>query len=200
MKKEKQKSGKKQIVLIVAGIVFGVLAVIYLAFAFYFHSHFLFHTKINGTDSSCATVSDVEDKIRNGIDGYTLSIEERDGKTETISGKDISVTPQFDGSLEECLKKQNPFGWIASLFKDSEYSMDTMISYDEDELAKVMSDLDCMDSEAQVAPENARISEYSKEDGYTVIPAEYGTTVNADALKEAVNNAITNLNAALHCK
>ena len=87
MKKEKQKRGKKQIVLIVAGIVIGVLAVIYLAFAFYFHSHFLFHTKINGMDSSCATVSDVEDKIRNGIDGYTLSIEERDGKTETISGK-----------------------------------------------------------------------------------------------------------------
>ena len=65
MKKEKQKRGKKQIVLIVAGIVIGVLAVIYLAFAFYFHSHFLFHTKINGMDSSCATVSDVEDKIRN---------------------------------------------------------------------------------------------------------------------------------------
>ena len=194
MKKEKQKRGKKQIVLIVAGIVIGVLAVIYLAFAFYFHSHFLFHTKINGMDSSCATVSDVEDKIRNGIDGYTLSIEERDGKTETISGKDISVTPQFDGSLEECLKKQNPFGWIASLFKDSEYSMDTMISYDEDELAKVMNDLDCMDSDTQVAPENAKISEYSREDGYTVIPAEYGTTINADALKEAVNNAITNLN------
>ena len=106
MKKEKQKRGKKQIVLIVAGIVIGVLAVIYLAFAFYFHSHFLFHTKINGTDSSCATVSDVEDKIRNGIDGYTLSIEERDGKTETISGKDISVTPQFDGSLEECLRSR----------------------------------------------------------------------------------------------
>lgn len=39
MKKEKQKRGKKQIVLIVAGIVIGVLAVIYLAFAFYFHSH-----------------------------------------------------------------------------------------------------------------------------------------------------------------
>ena len=72
--------------------------------------------------------------------------------------------------------------------------MDTMISYDEDELAKVMNDLDCMDSDTQVAPENAKISEYSKEDGYTVIPAEYGTTINADALKEAVNNAITNLN------
>ena len=69
-----------------------------------------------------------------------------------------------------------------------------MISYDEDELAKVMNDLDCMDSDTQVAPENAKISEYSKEDGYTVIPAEYGTTINADALKEAVNNAITNLN------
>lgn len=105
MKKEKQKRGKKQIVLIVAGIVIGVLAVIYLAFAFYFHSHFLFHTKINGTDSSCATVSDVEDKIRNGIDGYTLSIEERDGKTETDKRKRhigyTAVRRQSGGMLKE---------------------------------------------------------------------------------------------------
>ena len=92
MKKEKQKSGKKQIVLIVAGIVIGVLAVIYLAFAFYFHSHFLFHTKINGTDSSCATVSDVEDRGTGGKD--------RDDKRKRHIGY-TAVRRQSGGMLKE---------------------------------------------------------------------------------------------------
>lgn len=194
MKKEKRKSGKKQIALIAAGVVTSLLVVVYLAFAFYFHSHFLFHTKINGTDSSRATVLEVEDKIRSEIDGYTLSIVERDGKTETINGRDISIAPQFDGSLEECLKEQNAFGWIVSLFKKSEYSIDTMVSYDTDELSEVMAELDCMDSEKQEAPKNAQISDYTAMDGYTVIPAEYGTTVSEETFGEAVHRAITNLN------
>ena len=103
MKKEKQKSGKKQIVLIVAGIVFGVLAVIYLAFAFYFHSHFLFHTKINGTDSSCATVSDVEDKERNRW-LYTFhrgtGWKDRDDKRKRHIGH-TAVRRQSGGMLKE---------------------------------------------------------------------------------------------------
>ena len=193
MKKENQKSKKKHTALIVAGAVVCVLAVVYLAFAFYFRSHFLFHTKINGMDSSCSGVSDVEDKIRDGIDGYVLTLEERGDKTETINGRDISIAPQFDGSLEKLLKEQNAFGWVASLFKKSEYSIDTMVSYDKEELSDVIAKLDCMSSEEQVAPENAEISDYSETDGYTVIPAEYGTTVDGDALQKTISDAVTNL-------
>ena len=73
MKKKNRKVGKKQIVLIVAGIVFGVLAVIYLAFAFLFHNHFCSIQRSTARTVPVRPFLTWKDKIRNGIDGYTLS-------------------------------------------------------------------------------------------------------------------------------
>lgn len=195
--KKKNQNKKKHTVQITTGIVLFVLAVVYLAFGIYFKSHFLFRTTINGLDSSGQSISQVEDEISDEIDSYVLTLEERDGKSETINGKDISIAPQFDGSLEELLKEQNAFGWIVSVFREQEYSIETMVSYDEEKLADAVADLECMDEENQVSPVNAQISDYSETEGYTIVPAEYGSTVNTEVFSEKVKNAVANLDEKL---
>ncbi len=195
--KKKNQNKKKHTVQITTGIVLFVLAVVYLAFGIYFKSHFLFRTTINGLDSSGQSISQVEDEISDEIDSYVLTLEERDGKSETINGKDISIAPQFDGSLEELLKEQNAFGWIVSVFREQEYSIETMVSYDEEKLADALAKLECMDEENQVSPVNAQISDYSETEGYTIVPAEYGSTVNTEVFSEKVKNAVANLDEKL---
>lgn len=195
--KKKNQNKKKHTVQITTGIVLFVLAVVYLAFGIYFKSHFLFRTTINGLDSSGQSISQVEDEISDEIDSYVLTLEERDGKSETINGKDISIAPQFDGSLEELLKEQNAFGWIVSVFREQEYSIETMVSYDEEKLADAVANLECMDEENQVSPVNAQISDYSETEGYTIVPAEYGSTVNTEVFSEKVKNAVANLDEKL---
>lgn len=175
-----KKTKNKKRVGLWLGIVVGILVVVYLAFAFYFKSHFLFHTTINGLDSSGYTVKKVEDGIAHEIESYVLTIEERGDETEQIDGKDISLEPQFDGSLDKLLKEQNAFAWVTSLFKKQDYQLETMVVYDESALQKEVENLSCMQEENQTAPVNAKISEYSEENGYVVIPAEYGTTLEQE--------------------
>ena len=189
----KGQNKKKHILLPVVAVIVCVLLLVYFAVSFYFKSHFLFHTTINGLESSGYTVSKVEDEIADEIDSYVLNIQERGEKEENINGEDISLKPEFDGSLEKLMEEQNAFAWIGALFGKQEYTIDTMVTYDEEALQKSMEALSCVDSASEAAPVNAKISEYSETDGYTIIPAEYGTTVDDTALQGAVADAISNL-------
>ena len=57
-----------------------MLAVVYLGFAVYFFSsHFMFFTTINGTDVTLKSVSQVEEYMRQQVADYTLTLEESDG-------------------------------------------------------------------------------------------------------------------------
>ena len=61
---------------------------------------FLPGTVINEMDMSDKTVEQVKEEIMSGLDGYVLTIRERGGSEETISGEAIGLHAEFDGSLE----------------------------------------------------------------------------------------------------
>lgn len=191
VKRTKNKN-KKRIGLFLA-ILIGMIAILYLAVSFYFRSHFLPHTTINGVDSSGYTVEKVEHEIAQEIKNYTLTIEMREDRTEEINGKDISIEPQFDGSIENLLKKQNEFEWMLSFFKKYDYQSETMVAYDETALEEAVENLDCVQEENQIAPVNAKVSEYSEENGYVIVPAEYGTTLSKESVIAVVKDAVISL-------
>ena len=72
---------------------------------------FLPGTVINEMDMSDKTVEQVKEEIMSGLDGYVLTIRERGGNEETISGEAIGLHAEFDGSLEALLEDQNPMDW-----------------------------------------------------------------------------------------
>ncbi len=45
--------------------------------------------------------AEVQELIAEGVNGYTLTIDERNNQTETIAGTDIKLHAEFDGSLEK---------------------------------------------------------------------------------------------------
>ena len=47
---------------------------------------------INEMDMSDKTVEQVKEEIMSGLDGYVLTIRERDGNEETISGEAIGAS------------------------------------------------------------------------------------------------------------
>ena len=54
-----------------------------------------------------------------------------------------------------------------------------------------------MQEENQRKPVDASCSGYSKADGYTLVPADYGTTIDETALKNAVAEAVEGLEDTL---
>ena len=61
------------------------------------------NTTINGLDVSGLTPEEIKDRITAETSGYTLTLQERGGASEVISGSDIGFHPEFDGTLEQIL-------------------------------------------------------------------------------------------------
>lgn len=180
---------KKRVGLTIA-IVVTVIAVCYFAFALFFQSHFCFGTSIDGIPVGGRSVAKVEELIREEIEGYVLKLVEREDETETISGNSVGIAPVFQGEVEELLEAQNGFAWPCTLFKKEELQLEKMVSFDEDALKKVIKELSCMQKENQRKPVDASCSEYNEKEGYTLVLADYGTTMDEEKLVEAVSDAI----------
>ena len=173
---------------IVLGSIFGVLAVVYLGFAFFFSSHFMFFTTINGTDVTLKSVSQVEEYMRQQVADYTLTLEESDGDTEEISGSDISLEYVPGDELEKLVKGQKNFLWLKALWDHPELETRVGVKYDEDALARQIEGLACMDPENQVKSVNAH-PEF-KETQFEIVPEVVGTQINTEVFNEAIRTSI----------
>lgn len=194
LKSEHRKNGKKAawIAACTAGILLVAAGGVYVGMSQKYKTRFFPNTQINGVDASGKTAAEVQELIAEGVNGYTLTIDERNNQTETIAGTDIKLHAEFDGSLEKMVAAQNPFAWLWHM-KQEEYTIGTMVAYDDAALESQIRNLSCLDPEKAVEPVNAKISEYVSGQGYSIEPEQEGTAVEAEKLTQAVTGAIENL-------
>ena len=194
LKAEHRKNGKKAawIAACTAGILLVAAGGVYVGMSQKYKTRFFPNTQINGVDASGKTAAEVQERIAEGVNGYTLMITERNNQTETIAGTDIKLHAEFDGSLEKMVATQNPFAWLWHM-KQEEYTIGTMVAYDDAALESQIRNLSCLDPEKAVEPVNAKISEYVSGQGYSIEPEQEGTAVEAEKLTQAVTGAIENL-------
>lgn len=186
---------KSKMILIYVTISFSVL-LIYLLISFYYNNHFFKNTMINGVKTSNMTVDQVEEAINAQIKTYTLTLNERNDKSEQISGGDINLHVDFNGSIKKLLEQQNGFLWPISLNKANELEVSTMFEYDESLLKQVFRELESLKEENNIKPKDAYISKYTK-NGYEIIPEDPGSKVKEDVLYEEINKAISSLETSL---
>ena len=195
LKAEHRKTtGKKTawIAACTAGILLVAAGGVYAGMSQKYKTRFFPNTQINGVDASGKTAAEVQELIAEGVNGYTLTIDERNNQIETIAGTDIKLHAEFDGSLEKMVAAQNPFAWLGHV-KQEEYTIGTMVAYDDAALESQIRNLSCLDPEKVVEPVNAKISEYVSGQGYSIEPEQEGTAVEAEKLTQAVTGAIENL-------
>ena len=102
--------------MIIAGVL-GAVFLIYLGFSLFFINHFYFGTKINDVSFSGKTVKDVEKYMKKQVSDYTLTLKERNGKTELIKGSTVELQYKNGKGVEELKEKQNPFLWYGSFWR-----------------------------------------------------------------------------------
>lgn len=190
-----EKKKRKKTAAIVAGSIIGVLVLIYVGFAIFFSSHFMFFTKINGTDCSLKSVSQVEAHMKHQVADYVLTLEESNGGSEKISGSDISLKYVPGEQLEKLAKKQNNFLWITSLWNHPKITAKIGVEYDKDALAKITEGLECLKPENQTVSVNAH-PEFQN-DKFVVVPEVVGTQIDMEKFNEAVTKAINGFKPTL---
>ncbi len=200
----KPRSRKKKpfpVKAVVIGVITALAAAgagtgLYLYTGKQYETVFFPHTVINGHDVSRKTTQEVKDLITAGIEGYTLTIQEREGKTEQITGEEIGLHSVFDGSLEEYLEAQDPMRWWQA--QGAEYEISTMIAYDEEKLQEKIKNLACFSEENAREPKDAYVSDYEPGQGFRVIPEEPGTILEQDKVALGIADAISNLKTELN--
>lgn len=174
--------------LLAAGVFVGVLAAAYIGVSVYFTSHFYMNTEINGHDFSMKTAADVKEYIEQQVQGYSLTILEKDNKTDSISGEEISLKYNENKDIENVLKKQNAFLWPQAFFVKNSSKATVDVSYDREALEDKISRLQAVKAE-QIPPTSA----YPRFDGteYVVEPEVTGTEVNQELLREKIHQYIS---------
>mgnify|MGYP003307081749 CR=1 FL=1 len=187
----------KKVIITISAIVFGFIA-LYIGISIFFTSHFYFRSTINGVDVSGKNIVAAKELIQKNLDEYELVITERDGTTESIIGSDFSLKATWNNEIENCLEKQNGFSWIIKLFKPDYHDSAIQISFDEAKLKQLLNALPCMEDAKQVAPESAKVSEYSPEHGYQLVPSVAGSQIDETAFYAKVNESIYSMKTELN--
>lgn len=202
MKRKERARSRKKKTFPVAAAAIGVGTVCFLAAAsagVYIYKGqqykrvFFPNTVINGIDASGKSVEEVKALIASEIDGYVLTIEERDGETEQIAGDDIGLHSEFDGSLETLLEAQEPMKWWSLQKEEKTYEIETMVVYEEELLMEKVDGLRCFSEELVKAPENAYLSDYVSGQGYAIVPETRGNLLVKETAVAGIVDAIHNL-------
>ena len=169
------------LILIMAGIyVFGVR---------HFTTHFFPNTTINGVQVGGMTADDAKYAIQNRIRDYALTVVERNGITETITGDQIYMQYVDDGQIQDRLDLQNPRFWVFRLTGGRDYKVSVGYTYDKEIIDSVLDQMQCFQSENEEAPTSATIVE--TEDGmYAIKDSQQGTTLDRQKTRLAVMQAI----------
>lgn len=181
------KSSKGKITIAVI-ILLLILGGVYGGFAYYFNTHFFLNTTINGIECEKLTVQEVKARLQESVLEYSLTVKERDDKTETIPALDFGLTYVDDGGVEKQKELQHPMAWITALFENNTYQVSANITYDKNVVDGIMDKMECFQEGNVTAPANAYLNE--TETGYEIVPEVQGNTLNRETVKQLIIDAV----------
>lgn len=196
---ERKRTGRKIAVAVGGAVLTAAVAAgaVYVGMGQKYKRVYFPNTTVNGLNVSGLTPEETKQRITEETNGYTLTIQERGGETETIQGVDIGLHPEFDGTLEQILDNQNTLAWGFHISRYVDYTIDTMAAFDDAKLSDTVSGLNCLTPERACAPQDAYISDYISGKGYEIVPEEQGASPDPQLLSSAVHDAILNFQESL---
>ena len=179
---------KKKILYVMVAVA-AIITLVYLGLALFFTKHFYFNTFINGENYSAGSVNSAQNFVLDTSNHYTLTINGRDGITDTITSADIGLKLEFGEEFQNIIETQDAFLWPFSLFKKCEYTVDTMVTYSEEAFDNKIDTLCFFEQENIRQPQNAYLSDYTEE-GYQIIPEDKGTVPIRTKIYNAVKESV----------
>lgn len=186
--------GKKKkglIALLICAIV--IVGVYLTGFIVFQTAFFMPKTSVNQVDVSWKTDKEAETLLTADVEGYALTIEERNDQTEVLKGADFGVQAKLDNKVTDALKAQDTKLWFVDVFKDKEIHLEDIAVYDNDALNEVIPTLNCLDESQMIPSENATISETMTDGAFTIVDEVYGTEAISDNVYAAINEAVAGM-------
>ena len=171
-------------------VLFSLFVLAYAATALYFTRHFMFNTYVNDVEAFNKTPGEIENEVTAGVKQYVLKINSRGGVTDTISANDISLSLRMDGQFEEALRTLSPFLWPKYLFEETHLTTDNIVVYSDTAIENLVEKLSLFSAENVVEPTDAHVSDEIGDDGFYVVPEDYGQSPIEDVVLREITAAL----------
>jgi hypothetical protein len=154
-------------------------------------SKFVPGTRINGVLVGGMTVEEAKIQIE-GFYGreYQLSIKDKGGVSEVISGPEIAYQVVLTEGLQTILEEQNASGRVAGPAADNSHNQKGVVSYDEGKLKEKLNSLSCINGKDITVTRNARITDWQQGIPFAILPEVQGNSVNLEKLEATVKAAL----------
>ena len=153
---------------------------------------FVAGTSVNGLGIAGLTTEEAAERI-NGFyaSEYKLTIKEKDGKEEVITGPEIGFVVGIpDGSLQEILNQQNAAGRPFGPDVNNKHRIQLASTFSEEALNQKISGLACISGTGIVTTADARVSDYQEGQPFTIIPEVRGNNVDTAKTEEVIRAAV----------
>lgn len=197
--KPKKKKISKKAIIITSSILLAIVAVVlgaYLGIASYYKERFLMGTFVNGVDCSDKTLEDVEAMLQKQVEEYSITIYEANDASEVIEGTAMDIKYGGYKELKEAFEKQNAYHWPKALFEKTNIKAEIVFEYSREKLDTIISELECMKPENQVAPVSATVVYSGSE--FVIQNEVYGTQLDATKVIEVIHAGVVAMEEAVN--
>lgn len=164
-----------------------ILLFLYVFGVIIFSFLFPFRCYINQNKVSCMLLSDAVMNELYDTRNQAFTFELRNGVKEQVLFSDLGIYQL--GDLDESVKLPNRFLWPLSFFRDTVYHTDERYDWDVDTLLASLKNLTFLSEDYDIKPTQARV--VKNKDGFAVVPAFAGTSVDLARLFDQVCQALS---------
>ncbi len=175
-------------ILLAVGIPAAALAVAWGAGYSRYENTFMPRTFINKMNVSGMTADEVKEKLDEEAAKYTLTVKERENKTETISANALGIAYKDTGDVDKALADQNRALWFYESGQSKSITVADDYTFSEKMTRQAAQNLAAMDPANMTDPENASI--VKGEDSFSIKEATSGTRLDPQKTENAIVDAV----------
>lgn len=195
MSNSEKTTGSKKALWIGFGIVGGVILLALSGFALYKHIEYsgkwYENTTVNDVDVSKMSLGSSKQIILSKQNGYTLTVQGRDGQTLEIDGDAIEYSMSIGDDFDECFKKQHEN--FVLFAPQGKYEIKYNVTYNKDKLYKIIEKSEMVKGSKEYKlrkPESAYVGFSEIDQKFTVVKEVLGNKIVKENLEKAVEDAL----------
>lgn len=196
-KQPKDRTKLKKGLAIGFGSVFGLLLIIYLVGVFVFADRLYPNTKFGDLDVSMQTSAELRDTLNNRVEGYSLSVKNKNGFACTISSSDIGLAVDGNVTLSQMVPNRTSLTWPIDIFQSHDISKNVDTSYNLAIVQSTISGAVQKYNETATLPVSATLAYNETKKAYEVVSEKAGTALDESAVIATVGDAIASLTTSV---
>lgn len=189
-RKEKRRQRRKLIIILISLFVL-LVGGAYGLIGYYFTSHFLPRTRIDGRDVGRRTLKEAQGVMDRALMGYRLTVHEENNLDEEITCEQAGLTYTNFEMIEKWLKEQEWYKWPLFYMTNESVTYNGLTySVDQDKVFARVDELSCMHPAEVVESVSANIRYNENSEAYEVVPESIGNVMEVETFKADILKAI----------